>query len=402
MPPRRERLPIATARRIALAAQGFADPVPAGVPDRRHLRRVLGRTHLLQIDSVNVFQRAHYLPAFSRLGPYPTSLVDDLAFKHRELFEFWGHEASLLPVALHPLLRWRMDRALRLEEGWGMPLRVARDKPEFVARVLDMVRERGPVGAGDLREGERDKGAWWSWDETKAALEFLFGSGQVTTSSRRSFERLYDVSERVIPAEVLALPTPDPADAQRELLRLAARAHGVATETDLRDYFRLGVADARRGVGELVEAGELLPVQVEGWDKAAYLWPAAAVPRRVRRSALLSPFDPLVWERARAERLFGFAYRIEIYVPAPKRIYGYYVLPFLHDERIAARVDLKSDRKAGVLRVLASWLEPGEETAAVAVALAAELRRAADWQGLTDVVVEPTGTLAAALATVVR
>ena len=402
MPPRRERLPLATARRIALAAQGFADPAPTGVPDRRHLRRVVGRTNLLQIDSVNVFSRAHYMPAFSRLGPYPTRLVDDLAFKHRELFEYWGHEASLLPVSLHPLLRWRMERARNLEEGWGGPLRAMRERPDFVAEVLRMVRDRGPVGAGDLREGERRKGTWWSWDDTKVALEYLFWSGQVTTSGRRSFERLYDLPERVLPAEVLTAPTPSREDAQRDLVRLAARSHGVATERDLRDYFRLGVADAREAVQSLVDAGELQPIEVEGWDKPALLWPGSAVPRKVRRSALLSPFDPLVWERARTERLFGFSYRIEIYVPAPKRVYGYYVLPFLHDERIAARVDLKSDRKAGVLRVHASWLEPGEDAADVAQALAAELRRAADWQGLGEVVVEPKGTLAPALATVAR
>ena len=395
-----ESLSLAQARRIALAAQGFADPLPTGTPDRRHLRRVLARTNLLQIDSVNVFQRAHYLPAFSRLGPYPMSLVDDLAFRHRELFEYWGHEASLLPVSLHPLLRWRMQRARDLEEGWGGPLRVMRDKPDFVAEVLRRVREHGPVGAGDIRDGERTKGTWWSWDDTKIALEYLFWSGQVTTAGRRSFERLYDVPERVLPAEVLAAPTPSREDAQRELVRLSARAHGVATERDLRDYFRLDVADARAAVQSLVDGGELLPVQVEGWGKPAYLWPASARPRRVRRSALLSPFDPLVWERARTERLFGFTYRIEIYVPAPKRVYGYYVLPFLHDERMAARVDLKSDRKAGVLRVLASWLEPGSDPVDVATALAAELRRAADWQGLSDVVVEPRGDLAPVLSTV--
>jgi uncharacterized protein YcaQ len=393
---------LATARRIALAAQGFSDPVPTGVPGRRHLRRVVGRTHLLQIDSVNVFQRAHYLPAFSRLGPYPTKALDDMAFRHRELFEYWGHEASLLPVALHPLLRWRMDRARNLEEGWGGPLRVMREKPEFVADVLRLVRERGPVGAGDIREGERNRGTWWSWDDTKVALEYLFWSGQVTTADRRSFERLYDVPERVLPAEVLAAPTPSRPDAQRELVRLAARAHGVATERDLRDYFRLGVADAAEAVRSLVSAGELLPVAVDGWRQQAYLSPGSAVPRRVRRSALLSPFDPLVWERSRTERLFGFSYRIEIYVPAAKRVHGYYVLPFLHDERLAARVDLKSDRKAGVLRVLSAWLEPGADAVAVATALAAELRRAADWQALGEVVVEPRGDLAAVLQALAR
>lgn len=384
---------------MALAAQGFADPMPAGNVTKRHLKRVLGRTNLLQMDSVNVFQRAHYLPPFSRLGSYDVDLVDRMAYRDHELFEYWGHEASLLPVALHPLLRWRMERARNLEEGWGGPLRAMRERPDFVAEVLRMVRERGPVGAGEIREGERNKGAWWSWDETKVALEYLFWSGQVTTAGRRSFERLYDVPERVLPADVLNAPTPSPEDAQRELVRLSAKAHGVATERDLRDYFRLGVQDAKETVASLVDAGELLPVEVEGWRQQAYLWPDAAVPRRVTRSALLSPFDPLVWERARTERLFGFAYRIEIYVPAPKRVYGYYVLPFLHDESLSARVDLKADRKAGVLRVLASWLEPGHDPVAVAGALSAELRRAADWQGLADVVIEPRGDLARVLST---
>ena len=401
MPGPRERIPLRTARRIALAAQGFADPVPTGAVDRRHLRRVVSRTNLLQIDSVNVFQRAHYLPAFSRLGPYPTAALDDMAFRHRELFEYWGHEASLLPMSLHPLLRWRMERARNLEEGWGGPLRAMRDKPGFVAEVLRLVRELGPVSAGDLREGERrERGTWWSWDDEKVALEYLFWSGQVTTASRRGFERLYDVPERVIPPAVLNAPTPTREEAQRELVRLSARAHGVATEKDLRDYFRLDVAHARQAVASLVDSGDLLPVDVEGWAQQAYLSPGAAVPRRVRRSALLSPFDPVVWERARASRLFGFDYRIEIYVPAPKRVYGYYVLPFLHDERLAARVDLKADRKAGVLRVMASWLEPGGDAADVAAALAVELRRAADWQGLGEVVVEPRGDLAPVLSTV--
>lgn len=393
-----ERLSAAAARRVALAAQGFADPAPAGPVTRRHVRRVLGHTQLLQIDSVNVFERAHHLPVFSRTGPYDTGLVADLAYRRRELFEYWGHEASYLPVALHPLLRWRMARAEALEEGWGGPLRVMRERPQFVAQVLERVRQEGPVGAGALREGPRRAGAWWGWDEAKVALEYLFWSGRVTTSSRRSFERLYDLTERVLPAAVLAQPTPPREDAQRALVLLAAGAHGVATERDLRDYFRLRVDEAAVAVRSLVEQGELLRVEVEGWRAPAYLHPAARVPRRVARSALLSPFDPLVWERSRTARLFGFDYRLEIYVPAARRVHGYYVLPFLHREQLAARVDLKSDRAAGVLRVLAAWLEPGQVAAEVADALAAQLRRAAAWQGLADVVVAPRGDLAAVLS----
>ncbi len=397
-----ERLSAAAARRVALAAQGFADPAPTGPVTSRHVRRVLGRTHLLQVDSVNVFERAHYLPLFSRLGPYDTGLVADLAFRRRELFEYWGHEASLLPVGLHPLLRWRMARAESLEEGWGGSLRVMRERPEFVAEVLRRVREQGPVGAGALRDGPRRDGSWWSWDSTKLALEYLFWAGRVTTSSRRSFERLYDLTERVLPAAVLAQPTPSREDAQRALVLLAARAHGVATERDLRDYFRLRVDEGAAAVRSLVEDGALLPVDVAGWRQPAYLHPAARVPRWVDASALLSPFDPLVWERARTSRLFGFDYRIEIYVPAAKRVHGYYVLPFLHRGHLAARVDLKSDRARGLLRVLAAWLEPGQVAGEVGEALAGELHRAAAWQGLGDVTVEPRGDLAEALAAAVR
>jgi hypothetical protein len=391
------------ARRIALAAQGFGDPRPAGTADRRHLRRVLGRTQLLQVDSVNVFERAHYLPLFSRLGSYDKALVDRAAYARRpgdrELFEYWGHEASLLPVALHPLLRWRMARAHALGEGWGRTQRLAAEQPAFLERVLQRVRDDGPLTAGDLADRlgsapSGPSGPWWDWAPVKVALEHLFWTGQVTTADRRAFTRVYDVVERVLPPAVLALPTPTREDAQRELVRLAARSHGVATERDLRDYFRLRPAEAAGAVRDLVESGELVPVDVEGWERQGYLWHSAAVPRRVRASALLSPFDPLVWERSRAARLFGFDYRIEIYVPAAKRVHGYYVLPFLHDEALVARVDLKADRAGGVLRVLAAWAEPGHATPGTADALRAELQRAASWQGLSTVVVEPRGDLA--------
>ncbi len=388
-----EHLSLRQARRIALTAQGFADPLPSGRVDTRHLRRVLARTRLLQIDSVNVFARAHHLPAFSRLGAWPVGLLDDLAFRRRELFEYWGHEASYLPVELHPLLRWRMARAEALEEGWGGPLRVFKDRPEFVAGLLERVREEGPVGAGALREEARTKGSWWGWDDVKRGLEYLFWSGRVTTSRRTTgFERLYDLTERVLPPAVLAMPTPSREDAQRELVRLAARAHGVATERDLRDYFRLRPAEGRVAVQALVEEGFLTPVRVEGWRAVAYLAPDA-VARRGRRAALLSPFDPLVWERARTERLWHVDYRIEIYVPAHKRVHGYYCLLLLENEAITARVDLKSDRREGVLRVAAAWAEP-DVLPSTPVALASQLRVAAAWQGLDDVVVEDRGDLA--------
>jgi len=402
-----EHLSLRTARRVALAAQGLADPRPTGAVTRRHLKKVVGRTALLQMDSVNVFERAHHLPLFSRLGSYDRQLLHRAAYVHRDLFEYWGHEASLLPVETQPLLRWRMERAAAGVEGWGRIRRIAEEQPGLVAHLLQRIRDEGPRTAGELHEAihgrqSRPTGPWWDWSGTKVAMEHLFWSGQVMTATRRGFERVYDLTERVLPVEVQRVPTPSATEAHRELIRIAARAHGVATARDLRDYFRLGVAETAAAVDELVAADELQQVEVEGWRGPAYLWPASRVPRRVRASALLSPFDPLVWERSRTARLFGFDYRIEIYVPAPKRVHGYYVLPFLHDEALRARVDLKSDRKAGVLRVLASWLEPGSDADGTARALAAELRLAAQWQGLTDVVVEPRGNLAPALAAAVR
>ena len=389
-----ERLPLRTARRIALAAQGFADPRPTGAVDRRHLRRVVGRTGLLQIDSVNVFERAHHLPLFSRLGPYERELLPRAAYVHRDLFEYWGHEASLLPVAAHPLLRWRMARAAAGEEGWGRTVRVLKEHPGFVEHLLERIREEGPRTAGELHEGERPAGPWWDWSLTKVALEHLFWAGRVTTATRRGFERVYDVPERVLPPEVLAVPTPSREDAQRELVRIAARAHGVATEADLRDYFRLRLDEARIAVRSLVEAGELHPVQVEGWRQQAYLWSGSRVPRRVRASALLSPFDPLVWERSRTRRMFGFDYRIEIYVPAPKRVHGYYVLPILIGDELVGRLDLKSDRASSVLLVQGAWAEPTVDKASVAHATAAELQRMAAWLGLRDINVAKRGDLA--------
>jgi uncharacterized protein YcaQ len=396
-----ERLTTKQARRVALAAQGFNDPAPTSV-SARHLRRVLSRTQLLQIDSVNVFARAHLMPAFARLGPWPVPLLEQLAFGNRELFEYWGHEASFLPMELHPLLRWRMARAEALEEGWGGPLRVFKERPEFVGSLLHRLHDEGPCGAGALRDAPRGKGTWWGWDDVKRGLEYLFWSGRVATSRRTNgFERLYDVTERVIPAAVLALPTPTREDAQRELVRRSAVAHGVATEKDLRDYFRLRPDEGRVALASLVEEGALEPVQVEGWTHPAYLHVDATQPRWVRRQALLSPFDPLVWERSRTARLWGVDYRIEIYVPAPKRVYGYYCLLFLQDEAIRARVDLKADRKSGVLRVLAAWREPEALPGATAEGLARELHRAAEWQGLDAVVVEDRGDLARELRLVV-
>ena len=394
--PPRERLSAAEARRLALAAQGFADPRRPGAVDGWALRRVIDRVGLLQIDSVNVLVRAHYLPLFSRTGGYAMDLLDRAAHRApRRLFEYWGHEASLLPVALQPYLRWRMDRAAH--EAWGGMRRIRRERPQLVREVLDEIRARGPVAASELAdERPRRTGPWWDWSDVKRACEWLFWSGQITSARRRGFERLYDVPERVLPRAVLATPTPSADEAQRELIRVAARCCGVAAERDLRDYFRLPVAETRARVAELVEAGELAPVSVEGWSVPAYLDAGARVPRSVDAAALIGPFDSLLWERSRVERLFGFRFRLEIYVPRPKRVYGYYVLPFLLGDRLVARVDLKADRAADALLVQAAHREPDAppETAA---RLRGELAAMAQWLGLQRVIVADRGDLAPGL-----
>jgi uncharacterized protein YcaQ len=402
---RREQLSAAQARRVALAAQGFAEPPLGRDVDGRALRsRVLDRVGLIQIDSVNVLQRAHYLPAFSRLGGYDINLLDKLShYAPRRLFEYWGHEASLIPVELQPHLRWRMRRAH--DDAWGGMRRIATDRPELVAAVLDDIRARGPLTAAQLAhlDAPREaKGPWWDWSDVKRALEFLFWSGEVTSARRVRFERRYDVPERVLPAAIVNAPTPDDDEAQRTLLRTAARAMGVATEPDLRDYFRLPSADSKLRVAELVEAGDLLPVAVEGWKAPAYLAPGARVPRSVDARALVGPFDSLIWERPRVERVFGFRYRIEIYVPKEQRVHGYYVLPFLLGDELVGRVDLKSDRAGRALLVQAAHSEPDADAGDVAEPLAAELRRLAAWLDLDDVVVVGAGDLAPALAAALR
>jgi uncharacterized protein YcaQ len=401
-----EAISLRQARRVALAAQGFCDPRPVGVPDVRHLRRVMRRVGLLQMDSVNVLMRAHYMPLYSRLGPYPTALLDRAAYRApRELFEYWGHEASLLPVALHPALRWRMADG----HQWGAPARLARERPDVIKRVLGEVAARGPVAASELDDrGPRREHWGWNWSQVKIALEHLFWAGEVTAAARNSaWARLYDLPERVLPAAVLDAPTPSPADAYRDLVRIAAAALGVALEPELRDYFRLPLAGARNAIADLVEAGELRPVRVEGWKAPAYLHGSARVPRRVDATALLSPFDPLIWERARVSRLFGVNYRIEIYVPAAQRVHGYYVLPFLLGDRLAARVDLKADRRAHLLRIPAAWVEPASSRRdpaprEVAAALADELHRLAGWLGLAAVEPPVAGDLATELTQALR
>jgi uncharacterized protein YcaQ len=373
------------ARRIALAAQGFGSAArdarrPPGLARLTGLVRRLG---LLQLDSVNVFCRAHYLPIFSRLGPYERALLDRISAHGsgpytRRLVEYWAHEASLIPVELHPLLRWRMED---LSGAWGSLQRLARERPELIAATRQLVRERGPVRAretGAVRSPAA-AGVMWNWHEGKVALEYLFYRGEVGAARRVHFERHYDLIDRILPLEILAAPTLARADAERELMRVAARALGIAAEPDLGDYFRLPRARSRARVAELVSTGELIPVEVRGWGVPAYLWHEAARPRRIETRALISPFDSLIFFRPRTERLFGFRYRIEIYTPAPARVYGYYVLPFLLGDRLVARVDLKADRQAGVLRVHGAWAEKDVDVLTVGAELAAELSLAAAW-----------------------
>jgi uncharacterized protein len=397
------RLSSARARRIALAAQGFGRPRPVRPPNARQIETLVKRLGALQLDSVNVFMRSHYLPVFSRLGPYDRSRLDRIAAHgdgpfDRRLIEYWAHEASLIPMELHPLFRWRMADVDR--EAWGSIARVAYEQPDLVAETLELVAEQGPIRARDtgaVRPPPRP-GHMWNWHEGKVALEHLFFTGRVGAWSRVNFERLYDTIDRVLPAKMLARPTPSPSDAQRELVRVAARALGVATEPDLGDYFRLPRAASKARVSELVAAGELVPVEVEGWSDTAYLWPGARQPRDLHVRALLSPFDSLIWFRVRTERLFAFRYRIEIYTPAAKRVHGYYVLPFLLGDRLVARVDLKSDRRTGTLLVQAAYAEAEVDRAQVAAELAAELRLLATWLGLSDVVVVRHRDLGGALA----
>ncbi|HYI63008.1 MAG TPA: crosslink repair DNA glycosylase YcaQ family protein [Acidimicrobiales bacterium] len=393
-----ESLSLAQARRIALAAQGFGEArlgAQGRRVDRRHAHRVLERVHVVQIDSINVAVRSQEMPLFARLGPHPRDLWPRLAAAG-EVFEAWCHEASLLPVEAWPLLAWR-----RHHDGpmWGGTRAVAEERPAYVAAVLGEVRDRGPLRAGDLSEPGTRPAGMWGRSEGKKALEYLFATGQVAAwRDPGTFTRWYDLVERVLPADVLAAPAPAEADAQRALLDRAGRALGIATERDLADYHRLNLPRARPLIAELVEDGRLVPVAVRGWDRPTYLHAEARRPHRLRARALLTPFDSLVWERARAEELFGFRYRIEIYVRPEQRVHGYYVLPFLLGDRLVARVDLKSDRPTSTLRVKAAYGEPGSDAGPVAEALAAELHLMAGWLGLERVGVEPRGDLAGALA----
>ena len=365
---------------------------------------MIDRVALHQIDSVNVLVRAHYLPLFSRLGNYPRALLDAAAWgpkSKRRLFEYWAHEASLVPLELQPLLRWRMARAANGIGVWGNVKPFAHERRAEADALLARIAAEGPLAASDIAE-TRGTSGWWGWSDTKRTLEYLFWSGKITTATRRSsFERVYDLPERVLPHRILDVPTPSEPDAQRALIARSARALGIATAADLRDYFRLKPEDAYPRIAELVEAGELRPVRVRDWTQRAYLHADARLPRRIAGQALLAPFDPLIWERARTERLFGTRYRIEIYVPAEKRVHGYYVLPFLLDGQIVARVDLKADRQAGALLVQSAHGEP-DAPLNMPERLASELALMARWLGLERVIIGQGGDVASRLRDIVK
>lgn len=392
---------LASARRIALAAQGFASPRPSGRVDRRHLRKVLDHVGLIQIDSVNVLVRSQELPLFSRLGDHPRTLIPD-ATADGELFEYWCHEASHLPASMHRLVRWRMEDA-RNGTMWPGLQKFAKSKPKFVQEVRDRVYNDGPLVAGDVRTRTGPKGSWWDWDDGKAALEYLFWTGEITAQRRSNdFARMYFAPHHVLPAAVLKAKTPTEREARSELLLLAAKSLGIATASDLLDYHRQKPGAAKPVLSELVQRGELEQVRVEGWRDVAYMLPDATRPRSVNTRALVSPFDSLVWCRPRIERLWDFHYRIEIYTPEHKRIYGYYVLPFVLGDRIVARVDLKADRQARVLLVHGAYSEPDVDLKHVVSELAAELKLMAQWLGLEAVKIGDKGDLSSALSRLCR
>ena len=404
-------LSLPEARRLAIASQGFGTRPSA--PSAAHIRTLAARLHAFQIDSVNVLVRAHYMPAFARLGAYALADLDALAYGRRELFEYWGHAACLLPISLYPLVRYRMRADLAREY-------MRTERGAYTASVYEEVAERGPLTSAELSAPGQRSGKWWGWGPGKSAVEHLYDSGLLAVAGRRGFERQYDLAERVIPRAALDAPVPPPEEAMKWLICLGAKACGVGTLRDITGYLQVdGWHDrlpagpwwerprgrtgararpvGRRLVAELVEEGRLMAARVDGWTEPAYLHPGARVPRAVDARAIVTPFDSLVWERSRIDRLFGMKYTIELYTPPARRVYGYYVCPFLMGDTLAGRCDLKADRQRGVLMVPGAFLEPGQDARRVAPALAAELRRMREWLELDRTEVGERGDLAAGL-----
>jgi len=388
------RISIDAAKRIALGAQGFTTKQPAGRIDARHFRRVMGQVGLVQLDSVNVCVRSHYMPFYSRLGPYAQDKLDHWLNRSGEHFEYWAHEAAVLPVERYPLWRWKMQTM----RPWRRAQALLDAHPGLMDDVLSQVDSQGPLTVRDLDAPNHRNEAWWGYGPGKVALEVLFAQGDVTALRTANFTRLYDVPRRVVPSDLFENRTVDKIDAYRRLLADAMRHCGIGTATDIADYFRLHVPTARSALVDLAAEGIVDEVSVPGWRGPVYIDPDAVRPRNISGATLLSPFDPMVWNRERAERLFGFHYRIEIYVPEPKRIFGYYVLPFLLDGNLVGRVDLKADRKKGTLLVRGAFVENDHSEGEVAPALATELRRFAGWLGLSDIAVERNGNLAQRLS----
>ncbi len=377
------------ARRITLHAMGFTAPRPSGKVDIRHVRKTLARLRAIQIDSVNVLVRAHYMPLFSRLGPYRMQLLDELVYKRKEAFEYWGHVASFVPVEFLPMLRFRMEA----ERSWISDL--LKKHPTYIDDLISEVKRRGPMTVSDLEDPGNRSGPWWGWAPGKTALEYLFVKGVLGVQDRRNFARVYDLFENTVPAEHFRSPALPQAEAHQALAVESVAALGIGTYADIADYFRLPPRDGQKAIDALVASGDLEQVTVDGWKHPAYVLAGTAVPRkRSQAAALLTPFDNLIWHRDRTERLFDFHYRIEIYVPEPQRIYGYYVLPFLLGEKLAARVDLKADRQSSTLLVKGAWAEDGADLDEVAPRLAGELALMATWLELDDIAVGRKGNLA--------
>jgi uncharacterized protein len=391
-----DTISISEARRIALHAQGLHGQSRDVKPTWAKISRTVDQLQLLQIDSVNVLVRSHYLPLYARLGDYDRAALDKRCFEnqHRKFFECWAHEASFVPLELHPMMRWRMERAKRGDGIYAQMNRFGKENAAFLKSTLKHIHNTGPIRSADVPGGGKSQGSWWGWSKGKLALETLFDQGLVTASTRQSFERIYDVPERVIPVDVLNLPTPSEDDSFRSLVEKSAVALGIGTEKDLRDYFRLPIAEARTAIADNLEAGILREITVEGWKQPAYLHYDAKLPKKAGATALLSPFDPLVWNRERAERLFNFHYRIELYTPETKRKFGYYVLPFLHEDKLVGRFCLKADRATSTLKVNASHHEEGVEPAQIIDATRTEIQKMATWLGLEHIKIAKKGNLA--------